>query len=384
MKARTIALATSSMLAASAAAAEITLLGEAKLGFSGGSGETTQFYQDLDIEFIFSGQTENGLSFGASVDLSDADTLGNTTGDIGYEVFISGGFGTVTMGDTDSAFQFAVLGTDAWGSPGSIADNETTHWGFQDDWLKGSEDGQVLRYDYSQGDFGFAVSLEMDDASDYALREQGRDRRDPSWGLGLSYAPRLGDGQLKVGLGYETAGRGEIGLGLTDLQAESIADKLSSIGVAPGDALESGLFRYNNSNDRYELVVDLGDNTTNWGGSIGYEMDNGFSFGGVYTVFDGDQLKSGDYWGLGVGYTFDKVSLHANYGEHSFKNTYGEKLDTSGWGLSAGYDLGGGMSVLAGYGNSEATARGDFNGNGTDNKIGLDGETFSLGLSMTF
>lgn len=133
------------MLAATAATAEITLQGEAKMGIACATGEATQFYQDLDIEFSFIGQADNGLSFGASVDLSDADTLGNTTGDIGYEVFISGGFGTVTMGDTDSAFQFAVSAVDAWGNPGSIADNETAHWGFQDDWLKGSEDGQVLR-----------------------------------------------------------------------------------------------------------------------------------------------------------------------------------------------------------------------------------------------
>ncbi|SDI24135.1 hypothetical protein [Aliiruegeria lutimaris] len=55
-----------------------------------------------------------------------------------------------------------------------------------------------------------------------------------------------------------------------------------------------------------------------------------------------------------------------------------------GWGVSAGYDLGGGMSVLAGYGRSEATARGDFNSNGIGNKINLDSESFSLGLSMVF
>lgn len=394
MQSRAVILATTAILSTGPGVAEISLGGSASMGVEGGTGQTTQFFQDVDVIFSLSGETDAGLSFGASVDLDEAGALGNTSHEIPYAVYFGGGFGTVTLGDTDSAFQFAVSPIDAWGNPGSLADNETAHWGRQGDWLKGSEDGQVLRYDYTHGDLAFAVSFEQDDASDIELENsncdgagencQGRDRRDLAWGIGFSYSPRLGNGQLNLGVGYETAGRGSIGFAMTDLQASTLAEELTSLGVTEEDIETSGLFRYNSSTQNYEIVLDLGNNVSNWGASAGYEMDNGLSFGGVYTLFDGDAIESGTYWGVGLGYAWKAYSVHANYGEHAFENTLGEFLDTAGWGLAMGYDLGGGLSVLAGYGHSEATARGDFNSDLLGDRIDLDGDTYSIGLKMDF
>ncbi len=69
-----------------------------------------------------------------------------------------------------------------------------------------------------------------------------------------------------------------------------------------------------------------------------------------------------------MGYAVDAFSVHMNYGQFEFD---GESV--SGWGLAAGYDLGGGASVLAGYGSSDF---GDLGGDTVD--------MWSIGLSMAF
>jgi hypothetical protein len=68
------------------------------------------------------------------------------------------------MGDTDGALDWA-MGQVNFGA-GSIADNETVHAGFRGAYLDGSEDGQILRYDYSFGEFGVAFSIEAQDDPD--------------------------------------------------------------------------------------------------------------------------------------------------------------------------------------------------------------------------
>ena len=68
------------------------------------------------------------------------------------------------------------------------------------------------------------------------------------------------------------------------------------------------------------------------------------------------------------GYSFGALALHANYGklEDDAGNEY------SGYGVAAGYDLGGGAMLKAGYGDSDRP--------GTAN----DTDTFSFGLAMSF
>ena len=110
-----ILLATSAVaLFAGAAAAEVTTSGSARMGLVydetlGTSGET-YFSSRVRIVFTASGETDSGLSFGASVRAdqqggnnndSGADKDGDSNGD--STVFISGAFGKLTMGDTDGA-----------------------------------------------------------------------------------------------------------------------------------------------------------------------------------------------------------------------------------------------------------------------------------------
>lgn len=274
------------------AAAEVDLSGGAEMGIIGGSGVETQFLQSIDIRFSATGETDNGLSFGATIDLDDAVDMA-TQGAFGqdivdvttspdFNVFISGGFGTLTMGDTDGAFDWAYGEVNVVG--GSIADDETGHAGFFDGTgLDGGNDSQVLRYDYSFGDFAVAASVELDDTT----------TGDDIWGLGLTYGTDFGGIAVDFGLGYQTNSTNDI-IGLT-------------------------------------AAADFG---------------NGFQAALGYVDFDGfTGLDS--HWGVGLGYTMDALSIGINYGE--YEATGGTSTD--GFGLAIGYDLGG-AEVLFGYGDS--------------------------------
>ncbi len=330
---------------AGAAAAEVTISGSAEMGVFGGENLETQFVQSIDVDFTLSGETDGGLTFGGSIDLADVndgdsggDDLSDTTGFADYTVFVSGEFGTVTMGDTDGALDWALTDPASVGNPGSLLDNETGHGGRQDSYLDGSYDGQVLRYDYAYEGFGFAVSVEQDD--------EYETENDYNWAIGAKWAGETGPGTLTLGVGYQAADSATLTLGSDDFEVKPFEDA---------------------------------EDATVWGLSATYAMDNGFSVGAVYSDWDADELDSGSHWAIGAGYSFDAFSIHANYGEHSFELDGGGDIDIQGWGIAAGYDLGGGLSVLAGYGSST----GDID---TPTLSVDDGETdnWSLGLSMAF
>ncbi len=60
-----------------AAAADVTLSGRAEMGIynpfvaAPGANSGWQFFTDIDVTFTMSGETDNGLTFGASVDLDE-------------------------------------------------------------------------------------------------------------------------------------------------------------------------------------------------------------------------------------------------------------------------------------------------------------------------
>ena len=59
---------------AGVAAAEVTISGYAEMGIFNPSTEDaeTQFFTDLDVTFTMSGEADNGLVFGATIDLDEA------------------------------------------------------------------------------------------------------------------------------------------------------------------------------------------------------------------------------------------------------------------------------------------------------------------------
>ena len=317
-----------------AAVADVALTGRAEMGIfdadavsTGGvvTGTGTQFFTDIDVTFTMSGETDNGLTFGASVDLDEGGAVSaatqNNADDGGATIFVSGGFGTVTMGDTDGALDWALTEAGNVGNPGSIADDETSHAGYLGSYLDGGNDGQILRWDYTSGAFGVAVSLEDDNGSNAAGSDVG-------YAVGFKYALDLSGTTVNFGLGYQKA---------AGVAVAPATDQASAIGV-----------------------------------SVSANFANGLSAGVTYT--DMDNLPADSHVGIGIGYTTGAFSVHANYGEFSGDTGF---ADVDGFGIAAAYDLGGGAVVHFGYGDGD-------NVNAAGTVVTGSTKTASFGLALSF
>lgn len=334
--------------------ASITLEGFAEMGVFGddaGDDSDLQFHTDIDLTFVMLGSTDSGLEFGAEIDLDETDTdqtlpvainRGDDDGlesidDItvggspafdnslqgGEEIFIRGAFGALYMGDVDGAFdwalQEAIIGD-------SLTDNHE-HAGYNGNaGLDGQYDGQIARYEYSFGDFAFAISGEIDDT----------DEGDPILGIGLKYDYAGNGFGLSLGAGAQAL------TGLTD-SVNSLLDE----------------------DEDYDSVI------AGISGDLG--LDNGLRVIANYSwrsnEGDNDIDDDGSHWGVAVGYEFDAFLIAANYGAF---DDYGISADSSeGYGLIANYDLGGGASLQAGYGYNDIDGGDSFS-------------TYSFGVAMNF
>ncbi|MDG3041072.1 porin [Roseicyclus marinus] len=337
--------ATTALVAfAGAAAADVTLSGSAEMGIAGSNSGNTAFYQSVDVRFSLSGTTDNGLSFGAVIDLEDAVDQADITDINGafadFTVFVSGDFGRLTMGDTDGALDWANDEVNTARNAGSINDAETGHLGyFSGATFDNVYGGQILRYDYSVAGFGIAVSAEVDGSN-----------------------PRSGDASLQLGLTYD-------------------------LDIA-GGALQFGL-GFANVDDANRTSTNTNTAGANLAGTPGFSavsfsalaaLDMGFSAAVNYLDINDDGYFGGDgeFIGVGVGYNFDAITVSANWGEYDWAATANQR-DREGYGIAASYNLGGGLSAHAGYGVGKNT-----NNNALAGALNVDISTFSLGLAMSF
>jgi len=187
---KTLFATTALVATAGFASAEVALSGYAEMGIQGGDAVETEFHHDIDVKFSLSGETDGGMSFGATIDLDEVSNgISNRANP--SSVFVSGSFGTLTMGDTDGALDWAL--TESF-SGTSIADDHSSHAGASGNGgLDGTYDGQIARYDYSFGDFSVAASAELDDTG----------AGDAVMGIGFKYSTDLGGVSLGFGLGYQ-------------------------------------------------------------------------------------------------------------------------------------------------------------------------------------
>ncbi|WP_145104650.1 porin [Cereibacter sediminicola] len=327
-----ILLATTALvMTAGVAAAEISFSGYAEMGVVGGGDDNinfasngeTQFHNDFDLKVTATSETDTGLAFGVSVEISkdEGRSNGNFSAD-NEAAFISGAFGTLTMGEIDGAVDWAI--TENVGNPGSIGDDETMHAGYMGAFGDGNYDNQIARYDYSFGDFGVAISAELDDSGE----------NDDGYAVGMKYRGDFAGFGLGLGLGYQsmtTSGNWAPG---------NLGDFL---GALPGGV----------DMDIYSV-------------SLTGDFNNGFVAGVAYTKFNND-IEDFEHLGVSAGYTIGAFQVGANYGEFDLD---GDKA--KGYGIAAAYDLGGGLKLHGGYGDSDIDGvDGDF-------------ETYSVGVSMSF
>jgi len=80
---------------ASFAAADVSFSGEGGFGVKSTTGGPWRVYHDLQLDIAFSGTTDGGLEFGAEWTIKQANAHNNRD----VELFISGDFGKVTVGE---------------------------------------------------------------------------------------------------------------------------------------------------------------------------------------------------------------------------------------------------------------------------------------------
>jgi outer membrane protein OmpU len=278
------------------ATADITLSGYAEIGMRDAGGAVgMEMHSDMDVTFKLSGASDNGLTFGASIDLDEVSNGIASTGGP-HAVHVSGGFGTLTMGDTDGALDKANAEV---ASLTAIADDHTAHAGYNGG--AGLDSGDILRYDTTYNGFGISASLAQSDAAV-----------------------------------------------ANDVIAYGITTTLGTVAL-------SAAYQDNNTQD---ITAVSAKSTV---GGLGITAN--YSEASM-----NDTSKSYEHTGVGIAYTLNGVNLHANYGNYDFDN--GTNAD--GYGLAANYGLGGGATVMVGY------------GNGTKQGASADVTTFSVGLGLSF
>lgn len=373
-----ILFATTALVAtAGVAAAEVAVTGAAEIGvvagnrynsavraganlggLSAGRDAAAEFWTSIEVTFTMSGEADNGLTFGAVVQLDESTASGGTD-DQGASAFIAFGGARLDMGDTDGALDWAMQEVNLAGA-GSIDDSETAHPGFSgNSGLDGGEDGQVARFTYTFGDFAMALSAEVDDTPNYTVqaarpanptttppttarpnRSVADANSETIWGIGGKYSGDLGGVTLGVGLGYQTK--------------DNFGDM---IGVSVDAAHSSGVsFAVNYS----EFTPDNAIKTATFSQKI-------------------------SHWGVGVGYAQNALQIGVNYGEwDNLRMATGvvatgvvlcNGCSSNGYGLAVNYDFGGGLEAQFGAGVGENKMAGGGS---------QDWDSFSLGLAMSF
>ncbi len=397
---------TALMLPGAALAQGVTLSGFAEMGVADNGGKHpdgtdvgVEFHQDIDVTFKMTGETDQGVMFGAAVDLDeDAGAVG--TDDAGVSAYVSGVFGRIELGDTDGGFDWALEETAGLGSLGDNHEHKAWSGNGGLDAVK-PRDGQILRYDTGSllGDFAIGVSMEQDtssvkgttaaplgrvNTSDDVSTPNGTPRANgDAFGIGGKGSFEVPGATLAAGVGYQR-----------DDRADIVGGSFSaSFPVGTGNLKLVG---------NYSVMDDDMGTTVN-AASPGQRIAAGQPFTGTENNgFADSDDKETVYTGVGATYTMGPIGLHANYGNMDVDgpdaqviNSDGDNLadgtvgngkaihDVDGFGVAATYDLGGGAQIQFGYGNA------DFNNTKAETKDDKtsavqDVETWSFGLKMAF
>ena len=229
---------------------------------------------DLDISFSAEGTTDTGLTFGLDLLLLEDLEIDN------QEVYISGAFGRLTVGDVDDALQ-KVAGIADIGYDGIGVDNVAEQ--ARGD---GTSGGDSVLYQYQAGDFGVFVSHSRDTGAE-----------------DVAVGVKVGLGDFAIGVGYED----QTDTGNGDTYAVDLSGTFSGAGFdiyyEDSDDLGSGwgtVLSYGMGATTVNFGYADHDNVTDQAYGIGFAYDLGGAelAGGVGSVADET------VWDLGVSMEF--------------------------------------------------------------------------------
>ena len=309
-------------LTAGFASAEVTLSGDARMGLIG-DGSDVYFTHRVRAKFTLSGESDSGFTFGASFRPSNAGAAAD-----GYagEVFISGAFGTLTMGDIDNAAQATVGQVDGVGLTGLGDLNEIIYMG---------DATTSARYDYASGGLSFSASVGQNGSDDYSVA--------------AAYSM---DG-YKFSVGYE-----------------------KGYAAFWGNAIFGGSDESSNYWEIDNHLILGADATV---GAVTFKARYGMG-GGYETFFTFEEADLAQY-SLSATYTMDALALTAFVAASDLESAAGYYDSTERFGIGASYDLGGGASLKGGYASASYDGCAWFLGNYC---YDYSDDVWDLGLSFSF
>lgn len=261
---------------AGAAAAEVTLSGDARMGilYSDNAGDAV-ITNRARVTFTMSGESDSGLSFGASFRADNAvDAAAGTAG----SVYVSGAFGKLSVGDVDHADAAAV---------GQVAAISLTGLGDRNEIKRDSQlPGKILPaalYEYSAGSFTGYASVDSSD----------------TWAIAGKYAA----GNYTVALGYSDDaidGDGSVSLGGTAaFGAVAVAGQYYMIDRAGTDETQYALSATYTSGAMavtgFLSQTDIGlASQTSYGIGASYDLGGGAKVVGGLASTSGDAILGGN------------------------------------------------------------------------------------------
>lgn len=313
-------------LSSGLAMAEVTLSGSARMGIIDDFGDdNTGFTSRARVEFTLSGESDSGISFGASFRADNA--VGANSGTAGT-VYVSGAFGKLSMGDVDGASHAAAGNVDGVGLTGLSDLNELAFLGdggadmvLFDASFAGDDaitTDPSLLYEYSTGALTIYASVNQ---LNYTMPVVGYDT---NRGMGIAAAYTLDS--YKLSIGYD----------MVEIQDGATTWDIDQVTVGADATLGAVVLKA-----RYA--------TGGVDGTNGFEQDN-------------------DQWAVSATYTADALSLTAFVSNQDFSQTGVSVVEREAYGLGASYDLGGGAKVVGGYARNKSA----------------DTSAFDLGLSFSF
>jgi len=283
-------IATTALVAtASVAAADVSVGGTARVGinYNDGATDSTTLEYRMRVNIKATGETDNGLTFGAFTrfNLDENPAAGESDrGANGPRVWFGGSNWTVTAGNTDgaaltraNAYPIA-LGIDAgWAHLAEPLTWDGTQ-GFDESSSNGSGP-KILKLDLDFDSFGASISTDI-----------------------------AGNGDTELGLSYSVAGF-DLGFGYNDGNADGSDAYIISAGYSANGVTVN--------------VAYADDSTAGSDYSIGakYKLANGMGIGASYN--DGDSYTNAAY-GIGMDYSLGGgATFKAALGKDEAKNTRG-------------------------------------------------------------
>lgn len=260
---KNVLLATTALVfSAGLAAAEVTVTGSANMGFKyhqdgeafSGAGKEAAGWYEIDMDVTGTMETDTGLTFGANIELdSDYASAVDGTEGLAGAVFVSGSFGTITVGQIDPIAED--YGLQDIGFDGIGIDDIAEDAGYI-----GEAD---VRWDYATGDFTFGVSV-------HTIYED--------YGLGIAYD----QGAFNAALTYDHFEDGS-----NDVNTTSLLLGYEANGFAG-----------------HIYVTDATDNGTSYG-IYGSYVTGPWLFEAAYAKADDDSITAPGVDAYGVGAKYD-------------------------------------------------------------------------------